>query len=156
MEDQHAKFNFWLTQNTTPRPFKVSRFSTVRNVKNSLRELIGCESEWAPQQLHYSIALFTSSYIELRDQSNFHELLSSGRLLSGDDLYIIIKARSGRTVDYFDLFTEYLRSFCISLSFRHRGLPLAREEPNHNYLFYWVDDTEHTLDAPSLADLPET
>jgi hypothetical protein len=121
----------------------VNRSGTVRDVKNSLREFIGCESDWAPQQLHYTIALYTNAYQELTDDTVINDLLVSGRLFSGDDMYLILTVNSGRALDYFDVIGRYLRKICVGLGFRHRGQPLAREDPNHNYLFYWVDNSKH-------------
>ena len=139
MEQDFVILNFWLTQSTVPRPLHVRRSGTVKDVKNSLREFIGCESEWAPQQLHYTIALYTSAYQEFTDTTAINDLLAGGRLFSGDDIYLILTANSGRVLDYLDMVGMYIRKMCAGFGFRHRGQPIVREDPNHNYLFYWVD-----------------
>lgn len=146
MEQDFVRLNFWLTQSTVPRPLRARRSGTVKDVKNSLREFIGCESDWAPQQLHYTIALYTSAYQELTDTTVINDLLAGGRLFSGDDIYLVLTANSGRALDYLDMAGMYIRKICAGFGFRHRGQPLVREDPNHNYLFYWVDTSDRGSD----------
>ena len=122
---------------------------TVRSVKTVLRRGISCETNWTPQQSHYTIRLYNQHYQELDDKMSLMNLVEEGVIWNEDDIYMILEVDSGRFVTYIDKFIKNIRFCCIGM------YPLSvRENPNHNYMFQWKEDPPESYSPPPLQVPP--
>ena len=137
--------NFILTHETKPKILQLATYETIAEIVNLLKFSLTCESNWTPQQLHYSIKLYNQNYIELEEKYTISELLNKNLIWTGDDIHIVTQVNSGRLINYFDRVTKYLRNFCIQTE-----LYEIREEPNHNYMFEWKAIADEVIDNQSL------
>lgn len=138
--------NLILSSDSTPRRMQLWKYDTVRSIKLQIRRSISCQSDWTPQQLHYTLRLYNQHYQELPDSDTLVALERGGVIWNEDDIYMIISVDSGRVIDAMDRVMRYLRSLCIGIR------PMAvREEPNHNYMFTWCSSTER-YSPPSSSD----
>lgn len=154
MDHQFTSFKFVLQQASEARELRVYRNENVESLKSRLRECLGHVSSWAPQQGTYRLRLFTEGWAELSDKLIVDSLLHSGAMYQGDPIYIIIQAEFGVPWEWATGVTRTLQRICCA---RSQWSP--REEPNHNYLFYWTDSgmcgdgddiTDPLLAAPRL------
>lgn len=142
------RLNFILSLDSIPRPLELWRNETVKSVKTQLRRGLSCETDWTPQQIHYTIALYNQYYQELPDSESLVNLIKDGIIWNEDDIYMIITVNSGRMIDTWDTFAHYLRKVCIGIR------PITvREEPNHNYMFSWLEKPPGLYTPPVV---PET
>jgi hypothetical protein len=126
------------------------KYDTVRSLKSQLCRAISCQSDWTPQQVHYSLRLYNQHYQELPDGDTLVALERGGVIWNEDDIYMILRVDSGRVVDAIERAMRYLRSVCIGLR------PMAvREEPNHNYMFAWCSPPARYSPPPELVT-PDT
>jgi len=137
--------NFILTHEPKPKTLSLATYESVKEIINLLKFSLTCETNWTPQQLHYSIKLYNQNYVELEEKYTIRDLLDKNLLWSGDDIHIVTHVNSGRLINYFDRITKYLRSICIETDFYE-----IREEPNHNYMFEWKAIADEIIDNQSL------
>ena len=148
MDHQFTTINFVLQHASEARPLRVWRTEKIGDLKERLRDCLGHQSTWAPQQGHYRLKLYTEGWVELRDHIPISSLTSSGALLSGDSVYIIIQAEFGAPWEYIQGCGKRLLAICCG------ARPWsAREEANHNYLFYWTD-ADMTIDSADESTDP--
>lgn len=146
----HIRLNFILSLDSVPRPLELWKYETVKSVKTHLRRGLSCETNWTPQQIHYTITLYNQHYQELPDDESLANLIRDGVIWNEDDIYMIMTVNSGRMVDTWDTFTRYLRKMCIGL----RPV-IIREDPNHNYMFSWLEKPPGLYEPPSVKDSPD-
>ena len=139
------RLNFILSLDSVPRPLELWRYETVKSVKTQLRRGLSCETDWTPQQVHYTIALYNQHYQELPDGESLANLVKDGVIWNEDDVYMIMTVDSGRIVDAWDTFARYLRKVCIGI----RPMTI-REDPNHNYMFSWLEKPPGPYEPPSV------
>ena len=145
------RLNFILSCGADPRCMQLWKYDTVRSVKSQLRRAISCQSDWTPQQLHYTLKLYNQHYQELPDGDTLVALERGGVIWNEDDIYMILSVDSGRILDALERGMRYLRSLCIGLR------PMAvREEPNHNYMFSWVVPVGYSAPEPRRPAERET
>ena len=138
------RLNFILSLDSVPRPLELWRYETVKSIKTQLRRGLSCETDWTPQQVHYTIALYNQHYQELPDGESLANLVKDGVIWNEDDVYMIMTVDSGRIVDAWDTLTRYLRKVCIGM----RPMTI-REDPNHNYMFSWLEKPPRAYEPPS-------
>ena len=144
------RLNFILSLDSVPRPLELWRYETVKSVKTQLRRGLSCETDWTPQQVHYTIALYNQHYQELPDGESLANLVKDGVIWNEDDVYMIMTVDSGRIVDAWDTLTRYLRKVCIGI----RPMTI-REDPNHNYMFSWLEKPPGPYEPPTAPDSPD-
>ena len=144
------RLNFILSLDSVPRPLELWRYETVKSVKTHLRRGLSCETDWTPQQVHYTIALYNQHYEKLPDGESLANLVKDGVIWNEDDVYMIMTVDSGRVVDVWDTFTRYLRRVCIGIHPR-----MVREDPNHNYMFSWLEKPPGPYEPPTAPDSPD-
>lgn len=140
------RLNFILSLDSVPRPLELCIYETVKSVKTQLRRGISCETDWTPQQIHYTITLYNQHYQELPDCESLANLMKDGVIWNEDDIYMIVAVDSGRMVDVWDTFTRYLRKVCIGI----RPI-MVREDPNHNYMFSWLEKPPAPYEPPCMS-----
>jgi hypothetical protein len=145
------RLNFILSLDSVPRPLELWRYETVKSIKTLLRRGLSCETDWTPQQVHYTIALYNRHYQELPDGESLANLVKDGIIWNEDDIYMIMTVDSGRIVDACDTFTRYLRKVCIGIR-----PTMVREDPNHNYMFSWLEKPPGPYDQLGPSDSPSS
>ena len=141
------RLNFILSLDSIPRPLELWRYETVKSVKTQLRRGVSCETDWTPQQVHYTITLYNQHYQELPDGESLANLMKDGVIWNEDDIYMIMTVDSGRMIDTWDTVARYLRQVCIGIR------PITvREDPNHNYMFSWLEKPPGPYDPPNAPE----
>ena len=143
---EHIRLNFILSLDSVPRPLELSRYETIKSIKNLLRRGISCQTDWTPQQVHYNITLYNQHYTELPDEESLSNLERDGIIWNEDNIFMILTVDSGRVIDKIDIFSQYLRKICIGLR------PMTvREDPNHNYMFTWIEKPPESYAPPPIT-----
>lgn len=147
MDHQFVTIQFVLQHASEDRSLRVWRSEKIADLKERLRDCLGHQSAWAPQQAHYKLRLYTEGWVELRDHIPIESLTNSGAIMSGDKMYIIIQAEFGAPWEYVQSCGQRISAICCG------ARPWqAREEANHNYLFYWTDAGMGAEDSDGPGD----
>ena len=132
----YITLHYYLSQEANSKTITSFKAETIKSLKNILRKGLKCETKWSPQQTHYTITLYNQYYQELPDDKSLSELLQDGILWDNDEIQIILSVNSGQPVNYYDRITKYIRVICLGVYPQQ-----IREDPNHNYMFFWHTET---------------